>query len=241
MNEIMIAICEDCERDTEILVNYLKRAEHELGVIFNICTYATGTSFLEHFNPAFDFIFLDVQLPDSNGSSIAAEIRRRNADIYLVFISKFSETISIGYEYEAKNYLLKPLKYTSVLTELRRFLKYENLTAKKYLLLTNRTSIIKIYFFRLRYIETYDRRLLFHYNGQILTYAGKISDYVQMLPAHIFFRCCHSHLVNLYYISDLTTDINRYSIHLITGETVPLSRDRKKDFLLHLQKVGEHI
>lgn len=237
----MIAICDDCERDTQILADHLKQAGHELGFIFNIFTYTTGTAFLNHFTPAFDLVFLDVQLPDINGSSIAAEIRKRDTGIYLVFISKFSETISIGYEYEAKNYLLKPLKYTGVLAEVKRFLKYESLLSKQYMLLTDKNSITKMYFSKLRYIETCGRHLLFHYDGQALFHTGKMSDYARMLPCHLFFRCCNSHLINMYYVSNLSVDINRYSIRLITGEEVPLSRDRKKDFLLHLQKVGERI
>lgn len=242
MKEIIIGICEDTKTDARYLSTGLKRAAEELGKTVRIYIWSTGTAFLKEYTPVFDLIFLDVQLPDINGDKIAMELRKRDSRVYLVFISRFSDSISIGYEYEAKNYLLKPFRYTYIWNELNRYLKYENLSRQQYMVLPNRKDHLKIYFSKLRFIETdsLHRQLIFHYDGECFSHTGKISEFVRLLPQPFFFRCCNSHLVNLLYVSDIAADLNRYSIYLITGEELPLSRDKKRDFLLQLQKSGEH-
>lgn len=243
MKEIIIGICEDREEDARCLSSALKKAAAEFGKTARIYVYTTGSDFLKEYTPVFDLIFLDVQLPDINGDKIAMELRKRDRRVYLVFVSLFSDSISIGYEYEAKNYLLKPFRYVNIRNELNRYLKYENLNRQQYMLLPNRKDHLKIYFSKLRFIETdsLHRQLIFHYDGECFSHTGKISDFVRMLPQTFFFRCCNSHLVNLLYVSHIAADLNRYSIYLITGEELPLSRDKKKDFLFRLQKAGEYI
>lgn len=102
MSEIIISICEDNQQDADQLIRYLNQAGTDLNVTVHITHYPDGVSFLNHFNSAVGIVFLDVNLPDMSGGDIAAEIRRRDPQVYLVFISQYTETISIGYEFEAK-------------------------------------------------------------------------------------------------------------------------------------------
>lgn len=241
MKEITVGICEDNPADCNLLLQYLKRVSYELHLSFVIHTYEFGNEFLNKYSPNYDLIFLDVQLPDMNGDEIATKIRQQDTHVYLVFVSKHTNYISIGYKHEARNYLLKPLRYSQIHDEINRFLKYVPLLQREYLWLNDRQNMQRIYFSRLRYIETEDRAVILHYENRILRHPCGITSFMQELPEHSFFRCNHSYIVNLKFVDYITPDINRFSIHLLTGETIPLSRDKKKEFLLALQKAGEHI
>lgn len=241
MSEIIVSICEDSKEDANLLVHYLQTAGHDLGITLCINVYPDGKAFLKHLHHAVELVFLDVHLPDMSGGEVAAEIRRRDQQVYMVFVSQYTETIAIGYEYEAKNYLLKPLSYEALLKELKRFMNYENTISKPYILLNYKGNSMKLYHSKIRYIETERRKLLIHYDGQVIPHTGKLSDFEQKLPEQFFYRSCNSHLLNLQYVSSLLPDISRYTIQLITGEKIPLSRDRKNSFLHQLQKSGEYL
>lgn len=241
MKEITVGICEDNPADCNLLLKYLNRVSHELNLSFIIHTYASGNEFLDKYSPDYDLIFLDMQLPDMNGDEIATKIRQQDTQVYLVFVSKHTSYISIGYKYEAHNYLLKPLRYSQILNEINRFLKYAPILQQEYLWLNDRQNMQRIYFSKLRYIETEDRAIILHYEDRILRHPCGITSFMQELPEDSFFRCNHSYIVNLKFVDYITPDISRFSIHLLTGETIPLSRDKKKEFLLALQKAGEHI
>ena len=240
MKNIRIAICEDNPADADQLIKHLKNAENELKIKTSIQIYRNGTDFLSHFCPEIDMIFLDVQLPDMDGDEIAARIRNLDKSVYLVFISRHISFFSIGFAHEAKNYLLKPLSYTQLMEEMRKYLRYDKEPRLSCLWITNKKETHKIYLSRLRYIETENRRLILHYDNDIIYYTDKISDFIKRLPEQSFFRCNTSYIVNLYYVHHIVPDINRYCIHLHTGEVLPLSRNKKKALLLHLQKAGEH-
>lgn len=241
MKEITVGICEDTPADSNLLLQYLKRAANDLKLTFIIRTFESGREFLDKYSPDYDMIFLDVQLPDMSGDDIAAAIRQHDEHVYLVFVSKYNNYISIGYKHEARNYLLKPLQYSHIQDEINRFLKYGPMLQQEYLWINDKQNTQKIYFSNLRYIETEDRAVILHYENKIIRHSCGITSFMQQLPAHSFFRCNQSYIVNLKFADYIVPDINRFSIHLVTGETIPLSRDRKKDFLLELQKAGEHI
>lgn len=241
MKEITVGVCEDTPADCDLLLAHLKRAANDLNLSLIIRTFSSGRKFLENFHADFDLIFLDVQLPDINGDKIAEEIRKYDDHVYLVFVSYYTSYISIGYKHEARNYLLKPLQYIHIQNEIKRFLKYAPFLQNEHLWINDKQNTHRIIVSRLRYIETEDRAVILHYEDKILRHPCGITSFMNKLPAHSFFRCNHSYIINLRFVDFITPDINRFSIHLTTGETIPLSRDRKKDFLLALQKAGEQI
>lgn len=241
MNEITIGICEDTIEDLNLLIQHLKKIAADMKLQFNIRTFSSGKELLNKYTPDYDLIFLDVELPDLSGDSVAAEIRKYDKYVYLVFTSKYTNYISIGYKHEAHNYLLKPLKHSHVQYEVENFLRHSPILNKPYLWLNDKHKIQKIYFSKLRYIETGDRIIILHYENDVIRHRSGITNFMKELPKHTFFRCNHSYIVNLEYVDYIAPDINRFSIHLITGETLPLSRDRKKEFLLELQKAGEQL
>lgn len=103
--------------------------------------------------------------------------------------------------------------------------------------LSNREGIFKIFHFKLRFIETEGRSLVFHYENLLLHKTAKISDFQKLLPEHTFFQCNISYIVNINYIDSIIPDGNRYKIHLITGETLPLSKNKRRQLQEYLKEM----
>lgn len=233
--EILIAICEDSENDCLLLKDYLHKVALQLNRDIQIWTFQKETDFLERPCPAFDMFFLSLNFPDMNPDKIVAKLKYYNSHAHLVFIAPNLTTPLLGYQYGARNYLVKPVFYRTILNEMEKYLEHEKHLTDAYLLVSNRDGQYKIHHSRLRYIETEKRHLVFHYGRKLIRYANRICDYEDKLPKEIFFRCNNSFIVNMAYISHIVREGSRYDIYLITGEKLPLSRDKYKDLraLLH--------
>lgn len=240
MKTITVGICEDNLADSNLLLDYIKRCAFDLKLDIHTHTFRSGKEFLDLYSPDFDIVFLDVQLSDIHGDTVAAKLRQMDSHLFLVFVSKHIGYMPIGYKHEAHNYLLKPVKYESIRSEIKHFLEKAPQFQRQYIRLNEKQNLQKIVLSKLRFVETEDRAIILHYGEDIIHYSCGINSFMKELPEYCFFRSNHSYIVNLRYVNYIAPDINRYSIHLTTGEIIPLSRDRKKDFLLALQKAGEY-
>jgi DNA-binding response OmpR family regulator len=68
-----------------------------------------------------DFLCLDIMMPRVNGYEVCREIRRKDPDVPIVFISAKSEEIDrvLGLELGADDYILKPFGVREVLARIR--------------------------------------------------------------------------------------------------------------------------
>lgn len=235
MNTITIAICDASKADRNSLLRYLKKSEQELNRTYEIHIFSSGVKLLENPGSVFDIVFLDAELPDMSSRDLAKRLHECNRHLYLVFLSSSPESFSIGYEYNAKNFLLKPLNYLHILKEMKKFLNYEYLLSESFLWISNQNGMFKIYYSRLRFIETDYRHLLLHYDNMVFRHPARISEFEAGLSKDMFFRCNNSYIVNLRYVESIIPDGNRYRIRLFTGEILPLSRNKYRDITKRLQ------
>lgn len=228
MKHLSIGICEETEVDTELLIQHLKIAETVFDMTFDIHIYTTGKKLLQSYCPVFDILFLELPLPDINSHALLSHIRRQDSQVEIILLSSSSDFYRLGYEYHVRNYFLKPVWYRNIYHELKKLFAEGNLFRRPYLWVSTHKGSHKIYLHKLRYIETNNRQLSLHYGNEEISICGKLSDFETRLPAERFFRCNHSYIVNIDYIETIEKDLNRYRIGLVTGENVPLSRDKKR-------------
>lgn len=231
MKTLSIGICESCDVDCQTLIRYLGTIESILGISCKLQIFSTNSNLLRNYRPIFDIVLLNVDFKDPDDHEIVAAFRRIDPRVHLVLMSHSSKVFSTGYKYEANNCWQKPVRYTYVFNEIKRMLKCEHLLSEPYLLFSEQKGIHKMYYRKLRYIETGNRQLVFHYDGELLTHIGTLLDCEKELSPTIFFRCNNSYLVNIFYVEDILPDSHRYKIRLITGEEIPLSRNKKKELV----------
>ena len=106
---------------------------------FEVVHCANGKEGFESFcNQTFDLCVLDIMLPDMDGFEIASEIRKRNTEIPIIFLSAktMKEDRIKGLKLGADDYLIKPYSIEELILKIEIFLnrsqKNSDKTVKTY-------------------------------------------------------------------------------------------------------------
>lgn len=137
------ALCDDRIEDAielkDMLLDNIFFAEAEISI------FESGASLIEQLDEGenFDVYFLDIDMPDLDGLSLAAKINKYSEKSIIVFFTAFPEYAVEAFECDAFHYLLKPLdreKVKKVLSKIERVYKEKN----KFHIIKNRLEIQKI-------------------------------------------------------------------------------------------------
>ncbi len=93
---------------------------------YEVTHCADGTIFLENFRAgSFDLCILDIMLPKNDGFELAAEIRKVNTDIPIIFLSAktLKEDRIRGLRLGADDYMVKPFSIEELILKIEIFLK----------------------------------------------------------------------------------------------------------------------
>ncbi len=105
---------------------------------YDIACFSDGKSALEAFHRQdFDICLLDIMMPEMNGFELAEQIRNRNSEIPIIFISAKSlkEDRIRGLKIGADDYLVKPFSIEELILKIEVFLrrcKKTNTSPQKY-------------------------------------------------------------------------------------------------------------
>lgn len=100
--------------------------QDSLEAYYDINCYSDGKSALEAFNfQSFDICLLDIMMPELNGFEVAEQIRSKNSDIPIIFISAkaLKEDRIKGLKIGADDYLVKPFSIEELILKIEVFLK----------------------------------------------------------------------------------------------------------------------
>ena len=101
----------------------LSRFAQEHDKTFSLHRFRNGLTFLSAENNRFDLVFLDVDMPVLDGIQTAKRLRERDSQVVLVFITKLFQYAVNGYEYDAADFIIKPLRYPSFSLKMEKLMK----------------------------------------------------------------------------------------------------------------------
>ncbi|MHA7129513.1 LytR/AlgR family response regulator transcription factor [Algoriphagus namhaensis] len=188
-----------------------------------------------------DCLFLDIEMPQMDGFRFLENFERKNFEV--VFVTAYSEYAIQALREQAFDYLLKPVDgedLDRVLTKLEGRLeqKEKELSPGKILLNTDQ-ELRLIQIDDIVYCESegsYTQVVLS--TGAKVMVSKNLKHLQSLLPREGFFRIHHSFLINLKYFDLL--DKSHAKVRMVTGEGLPLSRLRRKDFLALLRQKMKH-
>lgn len=114
---LRVAVAEDNPKDRERLLSFLKKYGEEKDVQIEVAEYTDGSELLDQYRPCYDVIFLDVEMPQMDGMKAAEKIRETDEEVILIFITNMAKYAIRGYEVQALDYVLKPVKLRSLYRE----------------------------------------------------------------------------------------------------------------------------
>ena len=108
---IRIAVAEDEKSYRDTLKEYLERYQKESGRGIEVTFYTDGDGLVEEYYMQYDIILMDIQMKFMDGMSAAREIRNKDPEVVIIFITNMDQYATKGYEVEAMDYVLKPVSY----------------------------------------------------------------------------------------------------------------------------------
>ena len=194
----------------------------------DVACFSSGEELLAAAKP-FDIIFLDIQMYGKNGNEASKEVRDKNADTVLIFITGIKEYVFEALDIYAFHYLLKPVteqKFTEVFEQALREAGLRKMRQKKQLFINTRNKGITIDADNILYIESISRKVEIHTTQEVIETYAALGELETQLGGS-FYRCHRGYLVNMAHIKEYKSDC----ITLTCGNTVYLTKKKYGEFV----------
>ena len=223
---IRIALVEDDKQMTLELIEVTQRFFKENNVKSEIYTFANAEDFLCDFKNNYNLILMDIDLPNMDGMNAVQHLRETKSDTMVIFVTSLAQYAIEGYKVNAFDFVVKPVQYYNFALTLKRALKSLLVQSEKSIIINNKSFMQKIDISNLKYIEVINHNLVFHTINNNIEIRGTLSTYVHQLKDYDFVLCYRCYLVNLKFVSRVTTE------YVIIGEEkLILSKSRRTDFI----------
>jgi DNA-binding LytR/AlgR family response regulator len=224
---IQIALVEDTAEDREQFLSAFKAYQRTDATPFSLSVFETRAAFLSAFSGQFDLVFLDIELPDGNGIEIARRIRETDANVVLAFLTQMGQFAIQGYEVDASDYILKPLNEGIFAVKMKKLLRRVQHSRPVGVSVSIGGGKQVIDAQTILYVEVYKHDITYHTTNGNFTERGALKDTETALQKAYFARSGNSFLVNLRHV----TGIGKTELTLDSGETLPISRARKRELV----------
>lgn len=231
---IHIAICDDEQNFVIHLKHLLEQYAAESGEEIKISSYYDGSDLIDTYDTTIDLIFLDIQMRRMNGLKAAESIRKKDAKVGIIFLTTLTQYGLEGYKYQATNYIIKPIQYVRLKSEMDKWLERHRQEDSPSITIANDSGKYKIFLNTLRYVETFNRNLLLHTEQENIVCYKSMKEMERVLCGRTDFVRCHtSYIVNLFFVKG----VKKLEIELITGEHIPVSQPKRKAVM---EKLAEY-
>lgn len=221
-----IAIVEDEEDSVRLLCSHIKKYCEEKKIAYDVSCFSDGLEFLARYSPAYDVVFMDIEMPNINGMETAKRLRASDAYVPLVFITNLKQYALQGYKVEALDYLVKPVGYAAFSTMFSRVRKKIPEEKVGEIVVHTRAQTIRIRISDILYVETLQHFLYYHTVNGVVKIWGTLAEVEEKLPEDRFLRCNNSYIVNLEKVDRIEGDEV-----CIGEERLKISRGKKKEFI----------
>lgn len=221
-----VAIVDDVREDARLLQSHLRRCQEDGIGEWESVLYSSGEDFLSGYQPEFDLVILDIDMPGINGVDAARRIRALGDNVVLMFVTNMPQYALQGYAVDAVDYLIKPVSYEEFSLKLKKAQRYAYLNQSAQLTLRTADGVVLVPSDRLLYIESSLHYLTYHTLDGIYRVRGSLSQVEAELPASLFARCGGSFLVNLRHVKG----IEKQDV-LVGEDRVKLSRGKRLEFM----------
>lgn len=219
------AVCDDEETALEIIANTLSAVFESRGRSVLIDKYRSPADLEKHLAPlAYDLLFLDIRLENTDGIDFARKIRKAGNDIDIIFLSSCEERVFDTFSVGPFGFIRKAnfLKDASEIIDSYLKKKQKNSVACIVIQAENNKRTYTVPVTEITYIECYRHDQIIHLKNRKdpIVSRGTLSSFEEKLLPYGFLRAHKAYLVNYRFIREIGTD----EMKLSTGAGIPINR-----------------
>lgn len=226
---IRIAVVEDersfADQAAEFVSRYFGGDESKYRLTF----FSNGLEFIERYQAVYDIVLLDIEMPLLDGVQTAKRLRLLDQQVILIYMTRMAQYAAWGYDVDAIGFLVKPIDYYSFELKMKKAERILQQRGFVTLVVADREGRRVIPSCDVMYIEVMGHELALHTaQGKLRTW-GSLAQYAKKLEDVHFAAPSRYHLVNLEHVKAV-----RDQEILVADACLPLSRSKKKEFMLKL-------
>lgn len=230
-----IAICDDEKNIRELIAEKVKKQYSEVDIMF----FSSGEELLLS-EEKINILFLDIQMNGRNGMETAKELRKKDKNAIIIFVTAIEDYVFQAFDVGAFHYIVKPIddrKFAQVLSNAVEEWKSHRTNRKdaeeKSLMINNGGVHIKVMMEDIVYAEVFNRKVVIHKLNDEIEYYGKLSD-LEAVAGDNFFRPHRAYLINFKYVEKY----NSTTIYLEKG-TVLMAKQNYPEFVKKYLKYNQ--
>ena len=222
---ISVAICDDEKYMSDQIEKSVSDFFHGKNMEVVVSQFPCGEELLRYDKPI-DLLFLDIQMKETDGMTVARKLRKRGFRGFLIFVTVLKEMVFQSFEVQAFDYLVKPIEQRQFDKTMERLLESMQNAGEANLLVRRWYESHISALDDIVYREIIDRKVYLHLiSSKIIDYYERIENLESRLDER-FFRCHRSFLINLQYLKSYQDQ----TAYMEDGTRIPVSRLRSKEF-----------
>lgn len=226
---LQIAIVEDEEEAVQQMQQYINRYAADNDRAFKVYVFRDGSEILQGYEPKYDIILLDIEMPKISGMEAATAIRKMDDNVVMMFITNMAQYAIKGYAVGALDFIMKPMSYYTFQMKFMRAIGRAAKRRNEELLLNLPERVVRIGVRQIHYVEVQNRMLYYHTDEGEYVLRGTMQSAEQALKPYHFAKCNHWYIVNLMHVQEVRKDVV-----VVAGHELEISRRSRAAFLTAL-------
>lgn len=231
-NALQCIAIDDDELSLAILKRYCnKLPDISLNEVFN--NPMEALVHLKNSKP--DLVFLDIDMPEISGISIARKLKGQSM---IIFTTSYKDFALEGFALDAIDFLLKPFdfeRFYHAVAKAREYHEFQNLKQNRekehdYIIIKEDYQNVKVNLSDILYIEALDNYVKIHTRHRTYLTLKNLKAMADSLNSKNFMRVHKSYIVSLNQIDHFSRDY----IH-INGSVIPIGRTFVKKFMQEIK------
>ena len=224
-----VAIVDDEKDVRDELDQMVRRFAGQEGIRVETHPYADGSELLAAVaagRAPHDIILLDIEMAEVDGMDTAHELRRRDCDAQIVFVTNMAQYAIRGYEVGAFDFVVKPVEYPVFAFKFKRVVEAVSARRRDRVVLETKDGFVRLDAADILYVEVRGHRLTYHTTRGPIELWGTMKAATEQLADRGFAACNACYLVNLERVDGLSGEYVR-----VGGEQLKMSRGKQREFV----------